>query len=101
MMRVAGIMSGTSLDGIDVAIVEIEGRRVRTVAFRTNPYAPALRKAIKQAQCRPRIALAGYWEATEPHYWQAIGETARLLAASAMRTTTPRSRSMEGMIACG
>src|ERR1043166_7855579 len=45
-MRVAGIMSGTSLDGIDVAIVDIEGRRIRTVAFRTAPYSASLRRAI-------------------------------------------------------
>jgi anhydro-N-acetylmuramic acid kinase len=45
-MRVAGIMSGTSLDGVDVAIVDIEGRRVNTVAFRTTPYTNSLRRAI-------------------------------------------------------
>lgn len=45
-MRVAGIMSGTSLDGIDVAIVEVTGRRVATVAWRTIPYPPALRRRI-------------------------------------------------------
>src|SRR5258708_2203846 len=45
-MRVAGVMSGTSLDGVDVAIVDIDGRRVRTVAFRTTPYPDALRRAI-------------------------------------------------------
>ena len=45
-MRVAGIMSGTSLDGVDVAIVDIEGRRVRTVAFHTTPYSNSLRRAI-------------------------------------------------------
>src|SRR5450432_964607 len=39
-------MSGTSLDGVDVAIVDIEGRRVRTVAFRTTPYPNALRRGI-------------------------------------------------------
>src|SRR5258705_9735418 len=39
-------MSGTSLDGIDVAIVDIEGRDVRTVAFRTTPYSAAMRRAI-------------------------------------------------------
>jgi anhydro-N-acetylmuramic acid kinase len=45
-MRVAGIMSGTSLDGIDVAIVDIDGRSVHTVAFRSTPYATTIRRAI-------------------------------------------------------
>ncbi|HWC95630.1 MAG TPA: anhydro-N-acetylmuramic acid kinase [Candidatus Sulfopaludibacter sp.] len=45
-MRVAGIMSGTSLDGIDVAIVEIRGRAVETVGFQSTPYPAAVRAAI-------------------------------------------------------
>lgn len=39
-------MSGTSLDGIDVAVVDIRGARVSTVAFRTTPYPKKLRSAI-------------------------------------------------------
>jgi anhydro-N-acetylmuramic acid kinase len=39
-------MSGTSLDGIDVAIVDIHGRRVSTVGFQTTPYSDATRRAI-------------------------------------------------------
>src|ERR1017187_2617702 len=43
-------MSGTSLDGIDVAIVEISaeirGRRVETVGFTSTPYPAAVRAAI-------------------------------------------------------
>jgi anhydro-N-acetylmuramic acid kinase len=45
-MRIAGIMSGTSLDGIDVAIVDIRGRRVETVGFTETPYPAAVREAI-------------------------------------------------------
>jgi anhydro-N-acetylmuramic acid kinase len=45
-MRVAGVMSGTSLDGIDVAIVELRGRAVETVGFGSTPYSPVVRQAI-------------------------------------------------------
>ena len=45
-MRVAGVMSGTSLDGIDVAVVEISGRRVETVGFQFTPYSDAVQLAI-------------------------------------------------------
>lgn len=45
-MRVAGIMSGTSLDGIDVAIVDLLGSKVHTVAHRTIPYSKGVREAI-------------------------------------------------------
>jgi anhydro-N-acetylmuramic acid kinase len=39
-------MSGTSLDGIDVAVVEIGGRRVETIGFVCTPYSEAIRSAI-------------------------------------------------------
>jgi anhydro-N-acetylmuramic acid kinase len=49
-VRVAGIMSGTSLDGIDVAIVDVSGRgwnkKIRTVAFQATPYPGRVRKAL-------------------------------------------------------
>jgi anhydro-N-acetylmuramic acid kinase len=53
-MRVAGVMSGTSLDGIDVAILEIRGRRIKTLGFHSTPYPPivsiALRAELNLAQ---------------------------------------------------
>ncbi len=52
-MRVAGIMSGTSLDGIDVAIVDIVRKRgairIAPVAFHSTPYPKAVRKALLAA----------------------------------------------------
>ena len=39
-------MSGTSLDGIDVAIVNIHGRRVETIGHTETPYPAAVRAAI-------------------------------------------------------
>lgn len=45
-MIVAGVMSGTSLDGIDVAIVDIRGKRIRPLAFRSTPYPKAVREAL-------------------------------------------------------
>jgi anhydro-N-acetylmuramic acid kinase len=54
-IRVAGLMSGTSVDGIDVAIVDIRGTDVRLAAFDTFPFRPALREAILLL-CRPESA---------------------------------------------
>jgi anhydro-N-acetylmuramic acid kinase len=50
-------MSGTSLDGIDVAIVEIGGRRVETIGFSSTPYPDAVRAAILGvSNCRTHTA---------------------------------------------
>ncbi|MHC4843957.1 MAG: anhydro-N-acetylmuramic acid kinase [Planctomycetota bacterium] len=47
-LRVAGLMSGTSADGVDVAIVDIKdnGHAVNLIAFNTFPYPASIRKAI-------------------------------------------------------
>ena len=43
-MKIAGIMSGTSLDGIDVAVVEMPG--VKTLRFFSVPYPKQIRKRL-------------------------------------------------------
>jgi anhydro-N-acetylmuramic acid kinase len=48
-LRVAGMISGTSVDGIDVAVVEIRGRRIETVGHGSVPYPAALRTRILAA----------------------------------------------------
>ncbi len=50
-LRVAGLMSGTSVDGVDVAVVDIatRGRRsVELLAFRTFAYPAAVRRAVER-----------------------------------------------------
>ena len=54
-MRVVGLMSGTSADGVDVAIVDIRGRKVDLLAFETFPYSAAMRRSIL-ALCSPETA---------------------------------------------
>ena len=44
-MRVAGLISGTSVDGIDVAVVDIDSD-IQVVATKTIPYSPEVRAAI-------------------------------------------------------
>lgn len=41
-----GLMSGTSLDGIDAAVVDLSSATPRIVAARTQPYAPELRSEL-------------------------------------------------------
>jgi anhydro-N-acetylmuramic acid kinase len=44
-MRVAGLISGTSVDGIDVAVIDINDH-IEIVATKTVPYPPDVRRAI-------------------------------------------------------
>ncbi|HSW49258.1 MAG TPA: anhydro-N-acetylmuramic acid kinase [Bryobacteraceae bacterium] len=55
-MIVAGIMSGTSLDGIDVALVDIKGRRFRVLDFWTVPYPARVRQAILKVSSAAEVA---------------------------------------------
>ncbi len=61
-MVVAGVMSGTSADGVDVAIVRLTGRRFRTrfelVAHRAFPYPAAVRTAVLKAMNAQSIAVS-------------------------------------------
>ncbi|MBI4889242.1 MAG: anhydro-N-acetylmuramic acid kinase [Acidobacteria bacterium] len=41
-----GIMSGTSLDGVDAVLVEISSAGLRTLAFHSAPYPPEVRAAL-------------------------------------------------------
>jgi anhydro-N-acetylmuramic acid kinase len=54
-LRVAGLMSGTSVDGADVAIVDVSRRKVQLRAFEMFAYPPALRERILSL-CRPESA---------------------------------------------
>lgn len=67
-MRVAGVMSGTSLDGIDVAVVDVEWPKLELVAFRSTAYPAALRKRILEvsnAECHTRDIARLHYELGE------------------------------------
>ena len=49
-MRAVGLMSGTSLDGIDAALIETDGERVSATGLaETTPYDPAFRERLRAA----------------------------------------------------
>ena len=51
--RIVGLMSGTSLDGIDAALCQVSGSgsatRVELLAFETLPFPPAVRRRVLEA----------------------------------------------------
>lgn len=65
-MIVAGIMSGTSLDGIDVAIVDMP--KAKLLDFRSRAYPAALRRrllAVSNAACHTRDIARLHFELAE------------------------------------
>ena len=71
-MRVVGLMSGTSGDGVDAALVDITGRgrslKVRTLAAHTLAYPRSLQQRILAASVSGTVAdvchlnaLLGEW----------------------------------------
>jgi anhydro-N-acetylmuramic acid kinase len=77
-MRVAGIMSGTSLDGIDVAIVDISAQGIKTVAHRTTPYSKATRARILGAATPREVSRLNF--ELGRLYAEAVVDTCRLRA---------------------
>ncbi|MGF1523849.1 MAG: anhydro-N-acetylmuramic acid kinase [Leptolyngbyaceae cyanobacterium] len=61
-MRIIGLISGTSADGIDAAIADIEGQgydlNVTVIAGHTMPYPPVLRQQLLDLCAGAPIALA-------------------------------------------
>ncbi|WP_353858886.1 anhydro-N-acetylmuramic acid kinase [Azospirillum formosense] len=79
MRTVVGLMSGTSMDGIDAALVRTDGeRRVEPLAFVTIPYADGFR-----AELRSCLGGKGPVEAVERALTDAHADAVRRLLAEA------------------
>src|SRR5205807_845153 len=95
-LRVLGLMSGTSVDGIDAALCEFgpdpqggpEALQFRLLAFHEQPYPPAIRAQVL-ALCRPETRRLD--ALTEMHF--ALGELFADAALAALRAArhTPES----------
>jgi len=56
---ILGLMSGTSLDGLDLALCEVEGAgmhtKIRVTHFETAPYEAAFKKKVRRVFAQPTI----------------------------------------------
>ncbi|MCS7065485.1 MAG: anhydro-N-acetylmuramic acid kinase [Fimbriimonadales bacterium] len=64
---VLGLMAGTSMDGIDAAVIAIEGfgreRRVQTLATHFEPYTEAEREGLQRLLCEGGLDALTAWDA--------------------------------------
>ncbi len=86
-MIVAGVMSGTSADGINVALVRIQGRgfrsRLELLAHYEFPYPPEVRRAVLQAMNASAARVADLAR---------LNSTLGSLYANAVRTAQRRAK---------
>ncbi len=86
MMLAMGLMSGTSADGVDAALIETDGRRVERLGLAlTLPYSPALRRDVLAAMADPHRAEHDPLAALEAAVTAANLEAARALLQQAGR----------------
>jgi anhydro-N-acetylmuramic acid kinase len=89
-MLVIGLMSGTSVDGIDAALVEIQGTtndlQVRSIAGETYPYPPALRQQILDVCAGQPISMADL---------AALDESIAQCFADAVKRIQPKGKKAE------
>jgi anhydro-N-acetylmuramic acid kinase len=79
-MIVAGVLSGTSLDGIDVAVVDVGPRKLDVLAFATRPFAPELRARVLAAYPPAALGALGF-SALHADVGAAFGAALRDVAA--------------------
>ncbi len=83
-MRAIGLMSGTSMDGIDVAVLKTDGERVTAFGPRTTlPYAPDLRSALAALVADPQRAEHDPATALEAALTDAHADAVQALVAEA------------------
>jgi len=83
MGRYVGLISGTSGDGIDAAVVVTDGLQARCEAYRCYPYAGALGEAIQDALSRGRELQADAIQELDHSIGGAFADAALAVVAAA------------------
>lgn len=59
MLRYIGLISGTSMDGVDAALVGIDGNAISLLRYLEVPYPDDLRQALERAVTTDAVSLSG------------------------------------------
>jgi len=82
MLTAVGLMSGTSLDGVDVALIETDGKRVKSfgpsgyrayTSHERGLLRQALTEAVHLSQRDARPGILGEAERAVTQAWTAVG----------------------------
>ncbi|OQW78510.1 MAG: anhydro-N-acetylmuramic acid kinase [Proteobacteria bacterium ST_bin11] len=96
-----GLMSGTSIDGIDAGLVDFSDGKIQLVAFHYQPFSAELRQTIHNLSQPKQLILLTDYGSLDNRIGRLFGETAKnLLAKANVKASTIKAIGSHGQTVC-